>query len=173
MTHTSNSSALCAQRRARLAAQLGPGGIAIVPTAPEQQRNRDSDFLFRHDSYFYYLTGFTEPNAWLVLTAEGERTLFCNPKDAEREVWDGLRLGPEAAPDMLGVNAAFSTVELDVRLPKLLENRSTVWYPFAIHAGLEGRIDGWLQKVRRGCAMARCARTRSATCAACSTKCGW
>ena len=63
MTHTSNPSALYAQRRARLAAQLGAGGIAIVPTAPEQQRNRDSDFLFRHDSYFYYLTGFTEPNA--------------------------------------------------------------------------------------------------------------
>ena len=148
MTHTSNSSALCAQRRARLAAQLGPGGIAIVPTAPEQQRNRDSDFLFRHDSYFYYLTGFTEPNAWLVLTAEGESTLFCNPKDAEREVWDGLRLGPEAAPDMLGVNAAFSTVELDVRLPKLLENRQAVWYPFATYSALAGRVNGWLEPVR-------------------------
>jgi Xaa-Pro aminopeptidase len=59
---------LC-QRRARLAAQLGPGGIAIIPTAPERQRNRDSDFLYRHDSYFYYLTGFTEPGAWLVLTS--------------------------------------------------------------------------------------------------------
>ncbi|MEX1167942.1 MAG: aminopeptidase P N-terminal domain-containing protein [Hydrogenophaga sp.] len=140
--------ALCAQRRARLAAQLGPGGIAIVPTAPEQQRNRDSDFLFRHDSYFYYLTGFTEPNAWLVLTAEGESTLFCNPKDAEREVWDGLRLGPEAAPGALGVSAAFSSAELDTRLPKLLENRSAVWYPFATHKSLAGRVNEWLDPVR-------------------------
>jgi Xaa-Pro aminopeptidase len=147
MDNTS-SHTLYAQRRARLAAQLGPGGIAIVPTAPEQQRNRDSDFLFRHDSYFYYLTGFTEPNAWLVLTAEGESTLFCNPKDAEREVWDGLRLGPEAAPGALGVTAAFSTAELDTRLPKLLENRSAVWYPFATHQGLAGRVNEWLQPVR-------------------------
>lgn len=139
---------LYAQRRARLAAQLTPGGIAIVPTAPEQQRNRDSDFLFRHDSYFYYLTGFTEPNAWLVLTAEGEATLFCNPKDAEREIWDGIRLGPAAAPEVLGVQAAFPTTELDQRLPKLLENRSVVWYPFATHKGLDGRINGWLEPVR-------------------------
>ena len=51
--------ALYAQRRAHLARLLGPKGIAIIPTAPEQQRNRDADFLYRHDSYFYYLSGFT------------------------------------------------------------------------------------------------------------------
>jgi Xaa-Pro aminopeptidase len=148
MDTTTTPHPLYAQRRARLAARLGTGGIAIVPTAPEQQRNRDSDFLFRHDSYFYYLTGFTEPNAWLVLTAEGESTLFCNPKDAEREVWDGLRLGPEAAPDALGVTAALSSAELDTRLPKLLENRSAVWYPFATHKGLHSQVNNWLQPVR-------------------------
>ncbi|MBU4505659.1 MAG: aminopeptidase P N-terminal domain-containing protein, partial [Gammaproteobacteria bacterium] len=75
--HTSH--ALYTQRRAQLAAQLGPGGIAIVPTAPEQQRNRDSDFLYRPDSYFYYLTGFTEPKAWLVISGDGKTTLFCQP----------------------------------------------------------------------------------------------
>jgi len=59
------------QRRLALAAQLGAKGIAIVPTAPERARNRDSDFLYRHDSYFYYLSGFTEPQAWLVVTGDG------------------------------------------------------------------------------------------------------
>ena len=140
--------AFYAERRARLAAQLGAGGIAIIPTAREQQRNRDSDFLFRHDSYFYYLTGFTEPNAWLVLTAEGEATLFCQPKDLEREIWDGIRLGPDAAPAALGVQRAVSVAELDAQLPKLLENRSTVWFPFATHDGLESRVEGWLKPVR-------------------------
>lgn len=142
------NSALYAQRRARLAAQLGPDGIAIVPTAPEQPRNRDTDFLYRHDSYFYYLTGFTEPNAWLVLAGDGRATLFCAPKDLEREIWDGYRLGPEAAQGMLGVDEAFSVATLDTALPRLLENRGTVWYPFATHPGLESRVDGWLQKVR-------------------------
>ncbi|MDQ7955672.1 MAG: aminopeptidase P N-terminal domain-containing protein [Pseudomonadota bacterium] len=142
------NSAPYAQRRARLAAQLGPDGIAIVPTAPERPRNRDTDFLYRHDSYFYYLTGFTEPNAWLVLAGDGRATLFCAPKDLEREIWDGYRLGPEAAPGVLGVDEAFSVATLDTTLPRLLENRGTVWYPFATHAGLETRVDGWLQKVR-------------------------
>ena len=64
--------AVYAQRRARLAAQLGPNGVLLLPTAPERARNRDSDFPYRHDSYFHYLTGFTEPRAWLVLTAEGQ-----------------------------------------------------------------------------------------------------
>jgi Xaa-Pro aminopeptidase len=80
----SATTALHAQRRARLAALIGPKGMAILPTAPEQQRNRDADFLYRHDSYFYYLTGFTEPKAWLVITGDGKTTLFCAPKDLER-----------------------------------------------------------------------------------------
>ena len=140
--------AIYAQRRATLAAQLGSDGIAIVPTAPERQRNRDSDFLYRHDSYFYYLCGFTEPHAWLVITGNGHTTLFCQPKDIEREVWDGIRLGPDAAPVMLGVDAAYSLTELDSRLPRMLENRDVLWYPMATHKGLETRMDEWLQTVR-------------------------
>ena len=137
-----------AERRARLAAQLGTDGIAIVPTAPERMRNRDSDFLYRHDSYFYYLTGFTEPGACLVLAQDGKSTLFCNPKDPEREIWDGYRLGPEAALGALGVDAAHSAAELDQRLPRMLENRACVWYPFATHSGLAARVDSWLNPVR-------------------------
>ncbi len=146
MTLTTRST--YAQRRAQLAAQLGHAGVAIIPTAPERARNRDSDFPYRHDSYFYYLTGFTEPNAWLVIDAQGRSTLFCQPKDLEREIWDGYRLGPDAAVDALGVNVAYSVAELDQRLPKLLENQDTVWYPFATHKGLETRVDGWLNAVR-------------------------
>lgn len=139
---------LYALRRARLAAELGPAGIAIVPTAPERQRNRDNGYPFRHDSYFYYLTGFTEPGAWLVLDHTGRSTLFCQPKDQEREIWDGLRLGPAAAPAALGVSAAHPVTEIDTALPRLLENSACLWYPFATHAGLAARVDGWLDAVR-------------------------
>jgi Xaa-Pro aminopeptidase len=145
---TQHNTALFAKRRAQLAAQLGDGGVAIIPTAPERARNRDSDFPYRHDSYFYYLTGFTEPNAWLVLDATGRSTLFCQPKDLEREIWDGYRLGPDAAVSALGLQAAHSVKELDAQLPKLLENQHTVWYPFATHKGLETQVDGWLNSVR-------------------------
>jgi len=137
-----------APRRVALSTYIGADDIAIIPTSPERQRNRDSDFLYRHDSYFYYLTGFAEPNAWLVLSGDGRSTLFCAPKDLEREIWDGYRLGPDAAPSALGVDEAHSIDELDVRLPRLLENKRVVWFPFATHKGLETRVDGWLSAVR-------------------------
>ena len=143
MNHT-----LYAQRRARVAQALGPRGIALMPTAPERARNRDSDYLYRHDSYFHYLTGFGEPNAFLVITGDGRSTLFCAPKDLEREIWDGYRLGPQAAPEALGVDAAQSSSDLEAQLPRLLENCDAVWFPFAIHAGLEARVAGWLSQVR-------------------------
>ena len=138
------------KRRAAVARALkaAGGGIAVLPTAPELARNRDSDFAYRHDSYFYYLTGFSEPGAWLVIDASGKSTLFCRPKDLEREIWDGIRLGPKAAPGALGVDAAFSADTLDEKMPLLLQNQQAVWYPFATHAGLETQVDAWLGKVR-------------------------
>jgi Xaa-Pro aminopeptidase len=142
------NTALYKSRRNELARRIGANGIAILPTAPEQQRNRDADFLFRHDSYFYYLSGFTEPRAWLVVQGNGHTTLFCNPKDLEREIWDGIRVGPEAAPGLLGVDAAFSVNALDAQMPGLLDGRDAVWFPFATHKGLESRVDGWLGGLR-------------------------
>ena len=148
-----NPSAIYAKRRAAIgrALKAAGGGIAVLPTAPEVQRNRDSDFPYRHDSYFYYLTGFSEPGAWLVIEASGravKSTLFCRPKDLEREIWDGIRLGPDAAPEQLGVDAAFSADALDEKMPQLLANQNAVWFPFATHQGLETQVDGWLNKVR-------------------------
>jgi len=142
-----------AKRRAALARALkaAGGGVALLPTAPELQRNRDSDFPYRHDSYFYYLTGFTEPGCWLVIQASGkvtQSTLFCRPKDLEREVWDGVRLGPKAAPAQLGVDQAFSVETLEKKMPELLVNQNAVWFPFATHKGLESQLDGWLNQVR-------------------------
>ena len=138
------------KRRATLARALkaAGGGIALLPTAPEAPRNRDSDFAYRHDSYFLYLTGFSEPGAWLTVEASGHSTLFCRPKDLEREIWDGIRLGPKAAPTTLGVEAAFSADMLDEKMPALLANQNALWFPFATHKGLETQVDGWLGKVR-------------------------
>ena len=125
MTLTPAHLDLYAQRRQALAQQLGPGGIALIPTAPSYPRNRDSEFPYRHDSYFYYLCGFTEPNAWLLITAEGESILLCQPKDLEREIWDGYRLGPDAAPGALGVQQAASSQEIEQRLPTLTGRRDS------------------------------------------------
>jgi len=146
----SSPNTVYARRRAALARALraAGGGIAVLPTAAEVARNRDSHYPYRHDSYFYYLTGFEEPESWLVIDANGRTTLLCRPRNLEREIWDGIRLGPKAAPAALGVDEAHNVEKLDEIMPKLLANQAAVWFPFATHARLETQIDGWLGKLR-------------------------
>jgi Xaa-Pro aminopeptidase len=123
------------------------GGVAIVPTAPERQRNSDNDHPYRHGSDFHYLTGFAEPGAWLVIAADGRTTVVLRPKDVERERWDGFRLGPDAAPAALGVDAAFALDRLDETMIEALANQPAVWWPFET-PGLGAKIDAWLDRVR-------------------------
>ena len=138
-----------ASRRARLAGRLG-NAVAIVPTAPERIRNRDAHYPYRYDSYFYYLTGFREPEAVLVL-AGGERPqsiLFCREKNAEREIWDGFRFGPAAAREAFGFDAAYCIDELDARMPDLLADRPAVQVHLGADAAWDARVLGWINVVR-------------------------
>ncbi|MBW8370217.1 MAG: aminopeptidase P N-terminal domain-containing protein [Thiobacillus sp.] len=138
-----------ADRRARLAAALGDG-IAIVATAPEVPRNRDTHYPYRHDSYFYWLTGFAEPEAVVVLVggAEPQSILFCRDKDETREIWDGFRHGPAAAQEQFGFDAAYSVTELDARLPELMGNRARLAYAVGQDPAWDTRVIGWLNAVR-------------------------
>ena len=115
------------------------GGIAIIPTAPEVMRNADADYPYRHDSYFYYLTGFTEPEATLVLVAgEKDQTiLFCREKNEEREIWDGYRFGPEAAASAFDMDEAYSIHELKDMMPSLLAGREQIFYPIGLYPDLD------------------------------------
>lgn len=136
-------------RRKRLLASLGQG-IAVVPTAPERLRSRDSDYLYRYDSYFYYLAGFPEPEAVLVLVGgeEPKTILFCREKHPERELWEGFRYGPEAAREAFGCDEAHSIAELDERLPQLMANRPALHYAPGMDPAWDARIMGWLNRVR-------------------------
>ena len=146
------------ERRNALAKQIHAktgGGIAVISTAPEVARNRDSEFPYRHDSDFYYLTGFEEPGATLVMqvSASGKNIqvqshIFCKPKDPEREIWDGIRLGPEAAPKTLGVEFAHSSEVLDQKLSDLLADQDAVYIRLAESAEADRRLRHWMKKVR-------------------------
>jgi len=141
-----------ADRRAALLKKMhaAGGGVAIIPTAPEVPRNSDADFPYRHDSYFYYLSGFTEPEALIVLVAgkTDQAILFCREKNLEREIWDGYRFGPEAAREKFGFDAAYPITAVDAELPKLMANAPAIFYALGSNAKLDEQVQGWLHAVR-------------------------
>ncbi len=137
------------ERRKRLAGAMGKG-VAVLRTAPERVRNRDAHHPYRFDSYFYYLSRFTEPDAVLVITTEPEprSILFCRDKDIEREIWDGFRYGPDGAREKFEVDEAHTIAEADELLPKLLENQPALYYEVGGDPAWDNRVIGWLNTVR-------------------------
>jgi Xaa-Pro aminopeptidase len=141
--------AACARRRQRLAAAIGEG-IAIIPTAAEKVRNRDAHFPYRFDSYFYYLTGFREPDSVLVIEGgdKPKSTLFCRQKNEAREIWDGFRYGPEKAAKIFGLDCAQPIDALDGQMPDLLADRESVYVHLGDDAVWDGRVLSWINAVR-------------------------
>ncbi|VCU72075.1 Xaa-Pro aminopeptidase [Pigmentiphaga humi] len=141
-----------AARRARVLdiMRARGGGIAILPTAREVARNRDAEFPFRFDSDFFYLTGFPEPEAWLVLVAgaEDRSILFCRDKNLEREIWDGYRIGPEAAAGQFGFDRALPVEALAEELPKMIAGQPALFVPMASDRRFDMQLRTWLDKVR-------------------------
>ncbi|WP_374580197.1 Xaa-Pro aminopeptidase [Pseudoduganella sp.] len=141
-------------RRARLLARMEPGSVAVIGTAPEVARNADTEYPYRHDSSFYYLTGFSEPEAVLLLvaprgTAGAQSILFCREKHAESEIWDGYRYGPEAARDAFGFDFAFPIGALDEHMVRQLANATALYAPLGRSAAASAQQQRWLEGVRK------------------------
>ena len=138
-----------AARRRALTRQIG-NGVAILPTAPERPRNRDSHYPYRFDSYFWYLSGFPEPEAVIVLVggATPKSILFCREKNAEREVWNGFRHGPLAARTAFGFDEAYPFAEFVQRLPDLIADRDALWHSLGQDAEWDARIVAALNAAR-------------------------
>ncbi|MFD0739181.1 aminopeptidase P N-terminal domain-containing protein [Lysobacter koreensis] len=140
-----------AKRRKQLMRLAGDEAILVLPAALERIRSRDTHFPYRQDSDLWYLTGFPEPEAVLVLVPgrkHGETLLFCRERDPEREGWDGPRFGPEGAVEAFGLDDAYPIEDLDDILPGLLEGRSRVYYHFGRDADFDLKLIGWLNRVR-------------------------
>jgi Xaa-Pro aminopeptidase len=136
-------------RRKRLASAM-KAGVAVIRTAPERQRNRDTHYPYRHDSYFYYVTGFNEPESVVVVIAgkKPRNILFCRDKDMEREIWDGFRYGPAQAKRAFGFDEAHSISTLDEKLPELLAGQPVLYCDMGEHADWDARLMKWLNAVR-------------------------
>ena len=124
------------ERRTRVFAQMQPNSALLLFSEIEKRRNNDCSYPFRQDSYFWYLTGFNEPNAALLLlkTEQTEKAIiFLRPRDPLLETWNGRRLGVEHAPQQLNVNEAYSIEEFATVLPKILKNLTALYYVPEIH----------------------------------------
>jgi Xaa-Pro aminopeptidase len=137
-----------AERRRRVLDALG-GGVLVLPATPLFIRNNDVEHAYRQDSDLYYLTGLDEPESVLVLAAgkSPTATLFLRPRDLEREVWDGKRLGAEGAVTELGMDEAYPIAELDQKLPTLLSGHSRLFYHFG--RDFDARLLRALEAARR------------------------
>ena len=138
-----------AKRRARLAKTLCEG-LLLLPTAREQTRNADAHYDYRWDSYFYYLTGFREPEAVLAITLgkKPRHILFCRDKNMEREIWDGFRFGPMMAKEVFEFDEAYPMSELEARIPDLMTNCDVVHTPLGSDAEWDQSISRWINAVR-------------------------
>jgi Xaa-Pro aminopeptidase len=148
---TGISAAEFARRRRQLMRMAGDDAILVLPAAPERIRSRDTHYPYRQDSDLWYLTGFPEPEAVLVLIPgrrHGETLLFCRERDPGREAWDGPRFGPEGAVEAFGVDDAYPIDDLDEILPGLLEGRTRVYYHFGRDTEFDLKLIGWLNRVR-------------------------
>jgi len=139
------------RRRRRLAAAVGPTGIALLPATAVAVRNRDVSYPYRQDSDLSYVTGFPEPEALVVLAPgrkAGELIIFCRPRDAEQEQWEGGRAGIEGAQRNFGAAEAYPIDKLDAILPGLLEGRDRVYYPIGLDPDFDRRLISWVGMVR-------------------------
>ncbi len=139
------------RRRRELMRMMGPGSIAILPTAPLLIRNRDVHHAYRPDSDFYYLTGFPEPEAVLVLIPgrkQAEYILFNRERDPKKEQWDGARAGQEGAVADYGADDAFPIGDLDDILPNMMEQCERVFYAMGCNPDLDKRLSQWINQIR-------------------------
>ena len=140
-----------AARRRELMDLMEPNSIAIVPAAPVRTRSRDTEYPYRQDSDFFYLSGFAEQEAVLVLIPgrpHGEYVMFCRERDRTMEIWNGYRAGPEGVVKDFGADDAFPIGDLDEILPGLIEGRERVYYQMGKDPEFDRNVMNWVNTIR-------------------------
>jgi Xaa-Pro aminopeptidase len=140
-----------AKRRNQLMKMAGEGSIIILLAAPARIRNNDAHYPYRQDSDFLYLTGFREHDAMLVMIPEdngGQCILFCRNRDPEREMWDGVMIGLDAAVSEYGMDLAYDFSEVGKRLPDFLRDRDRIYFDLGRNPLFDQRLIGCLNEFR-------------------------
>jgi Xaa-Pro aminopeptidase len=140
-----------AARRKELMSMMHANSIAIISSAPEKIRSRDTHYQYKQNVNLTYLCGFPEPEAVLVLIPgrkQGETVIFCRDKDPLRETWDGYREGPEGAIANFGADDAFPVSDIDDILPNLIEGKDRLYYAIGKDPEFDKRLMDWINHIR-------------------------
>ena len=141
-----------ASRRKQLMRMMGEDSIAILPAAPVLIRNRDVEHGYRQDSDFYYLSGFEEPEAVIVLIPgrkHGQYVLFCRERDRVKEIWNGYRYGPEGVIENFDADEAYPIDDLEEILPGLMEHCESVYYTIGVHPEFDKKVMSCVNSLRK------------------------
>jgi len=139
-----------ARRRRELMQMMDGNSIAVLPSASLVARNSDTDYQFRQNSDFQYLTGFDEPNSVVALVPgreHGECILFCQERDASLEQWHGNVTGPERAMQLFGIDDAFPISDIDDILPGLIEGKTKLYYSMGSHDEFDEQVIAWVNSI--------------------------
>ncbi|WP_105253564.1 Xaa-Pro aminopeptidase [Pseudoalteromonas sp. T1lg75] len=137
-------------RQHQLLAQMKHNSVALIPAAKEITRSRDTEFPFRQDSDFFYLIGFNEPDAMLVLVKgeEQKSILYCRAKDKTAEIWHGRRMGADAAKEQLPIDDAYTLAELDQGLIDAVNQKTTLYYGQGVYKDVDDQVFDLLNTLR-------------------------
>ena len=139
------------KRRKELMARMEPNSIGLLSSAPECLRNNDAEYQYRQSSDFYYLTGFSEPQAIMALVPgrrQGEVILFCREKDIEKELWTGFILGPDEAINNLEIDDAYPIADVDDIILGLIEGRDRIYYSMGKDDNFDKKVMAWVKNIR-------------------------
>ncbi len=121
------------KRRDRLAKKLDKNSVTVLYSAEHQTRSNDTEYPYRQNSNFYYLTGFTESNSALVFVKKQTKVkvyLFVEAKDEAQELWTGKRLGEIEAKKKFLVDEVFVIKDFNLKLKDYLTNKSVLYFDF-------------------------------------------
>ena len=139
------------ERRSELSKKVLDDSAIIVASSPVKSRISDTDYLYRQDSNFYYLSGYEEPESILLIRPYAKKDnfiIFCRDRDPLKEQWDGFRSGQTGAVQDFGADKSLSISSVDSLMPELLEGAKNIYYSMSSPCGLDQRINTWVDQIR-------------------------
>lgn len=140
------------ERRLKLSDKVLEDSAIIVASALVKARISDTDYAYRQDSNFYYLSGYEEPDSLLLIRPNNDKEkfiIFCRDRDPLREQWDGFRTGQEGAVQQYGADNAYSINSLDQMMPDLLAGVKNIYFSMSAPCGVDIKISHWMEDIRK------------------------